>query len=55
MNEIKIGGKKSVDQKNTIKNITTFLDLREKIIGFCRGHSFLLSNVKCKTKYGVKY
>ena len=28
------GGKKSPNQKNTIKNITIFFHLREKIIGF---------------------
>ena len=52
LNEIKIGGKKSVDQKNTVKNTTTLFDLREEIIDFFRDYSFLLSDVKCKTKYG---
>ena len=31
---IKIGDNKSVDQKNTMKNIIKFFDLREKIINF---------------------
>ena len=48
MNEIKIGGKKSVDQKNTIKNITELFDLWEKIIEFLRDYSFLLSEGKYK-------
>ena len=34
LNEIKTGGKKSEDQKNTIKNISKFFDLPEKIINF---------------------
>ena len=29
LSEIKIGGKKSPNQKNTIKNISNFFDLRE--------------------------
>ena len=52
MNEIKIGGKISVDQTKTIKNTTILFDLREKNIDFFRDYSFLLSDVKCKTKYG---
>ena len=35
-----------------MKNITTFFDLREKIIVFFRDYSFLLSEPKYKTKYG---
>ena len=34
LSEIKIGGKKSPNQKSTIKNISNFFDLREKIIDF---------------------
>ena len=30
LSEIKTGGKKSINKKNTIKNITNFFDLREK-------------------------
>ena len=52
MKKIKTGGKKSIHQKDTIKNITTFFDLREKIIDFCRDYSFLLSEAKYKVKYG---
>ena len=51
LSEIKIGGKKSPSQKNTIKNITNFFDLREKIIDFFRDYSCLLSEAKCKEKY----
>ena len=29
LNEVKIGGEKSPNQKNTIKNITNFFDLQE--------------------------
>ena len=55
LNEIKIGGKKSVDQNNTKKNITTFFDLREETIYFIRDYYyyfffFLLSEGKHKTK-----
>ena len=42
LNETKIG-KKSVDQKNTINNITTYFDLREKNIKLFRDYSFLVS------------
>ena len=35
LSEIKTGGKTSPNQKNTIKNINNFFDLREKIIDFC--------------------
>ena len=31
---MKLGRKISVDQKNTINSITSFFDLREKIIDF---------------------
>ena len=48
LSEIKIGGKKS----KSIKNITKFFDLREKIIDFFRDYSFLLSETKYKAKYG---
>ena len=34
LSEIKVGDNKSINQKNMIKNITTFFDLREKIIDF---------------------
>ena len=46
LSEIKTGGKKSPNQKNTIKNITNFFDLQEKIIDFFRDYSFLLSEAK---------
>ena len=52
LSEIKTGGNISVNQKNTIKNITNFFDLREKIIDFFRDHSFLLAEAKYKAKYG---
>ena len=41
-----MGGKKSINQKNTMKNITNFFDLREKIIDFFRYYTFLLSEAK---------
>ena len=40
LSEIKTGGNKSVYQKNTIKNITTFFNLREKITDFFKRLSF---------------
>ena len=40
LSEIKTGGNKSVYQKNTIKNITTFFNLREKITDFLKRLSF---------------
>ena len=52
LSEIKIGGKKSLNQKNTIKNISDFFDLREKITDFFRDYTFLLSEAKYKAKYG---
>ena len=53
LNILKTGGKKSIHQKDTIRNITTFFDLREKIIDFCRDlFFFLLSEAKYKVKYG---
>ena len=52
LSEIKIGSKKSPNQKNTIKSITNFFDLREKNIVFFRDYSFLLSDTKYKSKYG---
>ena len=51
LNEIKIWGNKSVDQKNTIKNITAFSDLLERVINFFKDYSLLLSEAKYKTKY----
>ena len=52
LSEIKMWRKKSINQKNTIKNITNFFDLRKKTIDFFRDYSFLLSEAKCKAKYG---
>ena len=49
LNKLKTGGKKSIHQKDTIKNITTFFDLREKIIDFCRDH-FFFYYLKLSTK-----
>ena len=40
LSEIKIGGKKLPNQKNTIKNITNFFALQEKIIDFFRDYFF---------------
>ena len=54
MNKIKVGGKKSVDQRNIIRNVTIFFDLGEKIIDFFKDHSLLLSEAKYKTKYGER-
>ena len=34
LSEIKIGGKKSPNQKNTIKNITNFLIYKKKLLIF---------------------
>ena len=52
LREIKRGGKKSADQKNKTKKVSTFFDLREKIIIFFRDGSLLLSEAKYETKYG---
>ena len=38
--EIKIGVNKSVNQKDTIKNITILFDLQQKFIDFFRDYSF---------------
>ena len=54
MSEIKIGGKKSVDQKNTTKNITNFFDLREKIIDFFRDYTWFL-RAKQNMEKNLKY
>ena len=50
----KIGRNKSQDEKDRIKNISNFFDLREKIIDFFRDYSFLLSEAKYKTKQGTE-
>ena len=55
LREIKIGCNKSPNQKNTIMNITDFLDLREKIIHFFRDYFFLLSEARYKAKYGAGF
>ena len=52
LREIKRGGKKSADQKSKTKKVSTFFDLREKIIIFFRDGSLLLSEAKYETKYG---
>ena len=52
LSEVKTGGKKSPNQKNTIQSKTTFFYLQERIIDFFRAYSFLLSEPKYKTKYG---
>ena len=52
MSELKIGKEKNHQIKKTIKNITNFFDLREKIIDFFRDYSFLLSEANDKVKYG---
>ena len=46
LSEIKMGSQKLPDQKNTIKNVSHFFDLREKIIDFFRDYSFLLTEAK---------
>ena len=53
LSEIKIGGNKSPNQNNTIKNVYNFFDLREKINDFFRDYSFLLSEGKYKGKQGT--
>ena len=50
---IRTGSNKSQDHKNTIRN-TIFFNLREKIIQLFRDYSFLLSEAKCKAKYGER-
>ena len=45
-----INHKTKKKKKNTIKNISNIFDLREKIIGFFRDYSFLLSEAKYKAK-----
>ena len=54
LSEIKIGGKESVDQKNTTKNITNFFDLREKIIDFFRDYTWFL-RTKQNMEKNLKY
>ena len=39
---------KSEDQISVIQKVEKFFDLREKVIDFYRGYSFLLSEAKCK-------
>ena len=53
LSEIKIGGNKSPNQNNTIKNVYNFFDLRKKINNFFRNYSFLLSEAKYKAKQGT--
>ena len=48
LSEIKIGGNKLVNTKNTIKNHTNFFDLEEKVINSFRYYSFLLLNLSTK-------
>ena len=50
--EEKRGENKSEEQQSTLQSIIIFLNLREKIIILFRDYSFLLSEAKCKTKYG---
>ena len=45
LSEIKIGRKKSINQKNKIQNINNFFYLKEEIIHFSRNYSFLLSEL----------
>ena len=52
LSEMKIGRKISTGQKNTVKNITTFLIYKKKNIDFFRDYSFWLSEAKYKVKYG---
>ena len=52
LNEIKTRGKKSMDQKNTIKNVTNVFDSREKILIFLE--IILFCCLKLKTKQNVK-
>ena len=44
--------KSDLSEINTIKNITNFFDLREKVIDFFRDYYFLISEAKYKAKYG---
>ena len=57
VSEIKLGGKRSPNQKNTIKNISDFFDLREKIIDFFRDYFFcyLKLSTKENTEKDLKY
>ena len=52
LSEIKTRGKKSMDQKNTIKNVTNVFDSREKILIFLE--IILFCCLKLKTKQNVK-
>ena len=52
LSEIRIGGKKSPNQKNTIINITNFFDLREKIIDFLE--IILFCYLKLSTKQNME-
>ena len=45
-------GKRSIHQKDIIKNIITFFDLQEKIIDFFRDYYFLLFEAKYESNYG---
>ena len=50
LSEIKIGGNKSQDQKDTTKNISNFFILREKLLIFLE---IMLSEAKYKPKQGT--
>ena len=52
INEIAIGSKKSEDQKRTINSIKTLYESREKLIQLFDDYSRIVSEAKCKTKYG---
>ena len=52
LNEIKLGGHKSADQKWTTKSIIILFNIREKFINLFRDYSFLPSEAKYRTKYG---
>ena len=50
LKKIKIRSNKSEDQKNTVRNIIIFSNLREKIVILFKDHSFLLLKAKYKAK-----
>ena len=55
LSEIKIGGKQSPNQKNTINNITNFFYLREKTIVFLEIILFCSLKLSTKQNMDLKY
>ena len=52
INEIVKAGKKSEEQKSSVKNVKTFYESREKVIKMFDDYSKIVSEAKYKTIYG---